>query len=234
MQDNWVGSLLLADFTDTNSIHYWSLISPLWVNYYNHPMMQFRTPNDPSFRSILQADLWMACIQETHWIFQEIRIDPLEWQIKSTGRKGSTFAVADKEWRITKNCRTSRLSEEIEYKHTEPYAVSTIINMNAYTLDLASTMQNRNVFRISFFIWYTWVLRGKWYSEWHPPRVNESVKREVNHILDGRQHYPKRHFLAQRADYNHIWMSWELPKHHQNAQDLVEKVHTEHSHQGRQ
>jgi hypothetical protein len=38
----------------------------------------------------------------------------------------------------------------------------------------------------------------------------------------------------QRAGYNYIWRSWKLLEHYQNAQDLVDEVYKENSHQPRQ
>lgn len=70
-QDNWVKLLPLAEFAYHNSIPHSTLMTPLWANYNYHPTMQFKPHRDPSFRSQVQADLWMAGVEETYQILRE-------------------------------------------------------------------------------------------------------------------------------------------------------------------
>ena len=63
---NWVKLLPLAEFASNNSMHHSTLMTPFWANYNHHPTMQLTPPMDPSYRSQVQADLWMTAIEETH------------------------------------------------------------------------------------------------------------------------------------------------------------------------
>jgi len=62
-QNNWAQWLPLAEFEYNNSISPWRLTTPFRANYNYHPTMQFKPPNDPSFRSQMQPDLLMAGIK---------------------------------------------------------------------------------------------------------------------------------------------------------------------------
>jgi hypothetical protein len=77
-QDNWVQLLPLAEFAYNNSIHHYTLMTPIWANYSYHPTMQFKPPKNPSFRSQVQADSWMAGVEETHRILRENIIEAQE------------------------------------------------------------------------------------------------------------------------------------------------------------
>jgi len=58
--------------------------------------------------------------------------------------------------------------------------------------------------------------------------VEDTVEWEVEHILDSRRRHQKLHYLLQWAGYNHICNSWEPAEQHENARDLVDKLHQEH------
>jgi len=105
-------------------------MTPFWANYNYHPMMQFKPPKDPSFRSQVQADSWMAGVEEMHRILRENIIQAQEQQTQYAGGNEMINAVGDKVWLSTRNLITSRLSRKLDYKRTGPYPVSKIINKN--------------------------------------------------------------------------------------------------------
>jgi hypothetical protein len=70
-QDNWVELLPLVEFAYNISIHHSTLMTPFWANCNCHPTMQFKPPKDPSCRSQVQADSWMAGVEDTHRILWE-------------------------------------------------------------------------------------------------------------------------------------------------------------------
>jgi hypothetical protein len=151
-------------------------MTPFWANYNYHPTMQFNPPNDPSFRSRVQADSWMAGVEETHQIVEEIIFKAQERQTKYACGQEMTFAVGNTVWLSTRNLNRSRPSKKLDYKCTGPYTVSKIINTNAYQLDLPSTMRNHNVFHESLLDRYTPPVGGQSSSEPHPMIVEEREK----------------------------------------------------------
>jgi len=154
-----------------------------------HPTMQFKPPKDPSFRSKVQADSWMAGVEETHRILWEIIIEAQERRAKYASGKEMTFAVGDKEWLSTRNLKTSRPSKKLDYKRTGPYKVSKIINKNAFKLDLPNTMRNNNVFHVSLLDHYTLPERGQPSSPPHPMIVEETEEWEVDRVPDSPWRY---------------------------------------------
>jgi len=85
-QDNCVESLLLAEFAYNNSIHHVVLMTAFWVNYNYHPTMQFKPPKNAGVRSKVQADSWMAGMEETHRMLWKEIIGVLEHQTKYADR----------------------------------------------------------------------------------------------------------------------------------------------------
>jgi len=169
----------------------------------------------------------MDGVEETHRNLWENIIEDPERQTKYAGGKELTFAVGDKVWLSTRNLKTSRPSETLDYMRTGPYTVSKIINTNAYTLDLPSTMQNHKIPHVSLLDSYTPSVGGQSSSDPHPMIAEETEKWEVDHTLNSRRRYRELHYLVQWAGYNHIRASWEPPEHLENARDLVDEFHRE-------
>jgi len=226
-QDNWVQLLPLAEFAHNNSIHPSTLMTPFWANYNFHPTMQFKPPKDPSFKSHVQADSWMAGVEETHRILRENIIEARERQINYPCGKEMTFAVGDTLWLSTRNLKTSRASKKLHYKRTGPYTVSKIINENAYKPDLPSTKRNHKVFHVSHLDHYTPPVRGQPSSEPHRINVEETEEWGVDRILDSKQRYRKLHHLFQWAGYNDIYTSWEPAELLENTSYLGNEFHRE-------
>ena len=226
-QDNWVKLLPLAEFAYNNYTHHSTLMTPFWANYNYHPTMQFKPPKDPRFISQVQADSWMAGVEEILRILQENKIEAQERQTKYAGRKEMTFVAGDKVWLLTRNLKTSRRSKKLDYKRTGLYTVSKIFNKNAYKVDLLSTMRNDKVFHVSLLNRYTPPVGGQPCSEPHRMIVEETEEWEVDCILNSRRCYWKLHYLVQWAGYNHIPTGWEPAEHLKNASDLVDGFHSE-------
>jgi hypothetical protein len=85
-----------------------------------------------------------------------------------------TCVVGDKVWLSTRNLKTSRLSENLDYKCTGPYTLSKMINKNPYELDLPSTIRNNNIFHVLLPDFYTPPVRGQPSSQLHPIIVEET------------------------------------------------------------
>jgi hypothetical protein len=77
-QENWVEFLPLAEFAYNNSIHHSTLMTSFWANNNYHPTMQFKPLKDHKLRSQVQADSWMAGVEETHPILRENIIEAQE------------------------------------------------------------------------------------------------------------------------------------------------------------
>ena len=184
--------------------------------------MEFRPPKDLSFRWQVQADLWMAGVEETHQMLWENIIKAQQRQTKYASGNEMTLAVGDKVWPSTRNLKTSRHSKKLDYNCTGPYKVSRIPNRNSYKLDLPSTMWGHNVLHVLLLHRYTPPVRAQPSSELHPMIVKETWEWEVDHILESKRHYRKLHYHVQLAGYNHICTSWEPEEPLKNTRDLVE------------
>jgi len=79
------------------------------------------------------------------------------------------------------------LAMTLDYNCTAPYMVITIINKNAYKLDLPKTMRNNNVFHVLQLDIYTPLVIAQPFSESHPVIVYSSDDWEVQQILDSMQ-----------------------------------------------
>jgi len=122
--------------------------------------MEFKPPKDSRFISQVQADWWMAGMEETHRIPRENIIEAYERHTMYAAGKEMTFVVGHNAWLSTRNFKPSRPSTMLKYKRTGPCTVSNMTNKNAYKLDFPSTIRNHNVFYLSLRKHYTPQVRG--------------------------------------------------------------------------
>jgi hypothetical protein len=174
-------------------------MTPFWANYHYHPPMQFKPPKAPSnLRSEVLADAMVSGMEETHRLLRESLLEAQVRQSKYAGGKDLTFEVGNKVWLSTRHFRTTRPLKKLDYKRTEPYTVSKIIN-NFYKLDLPTTMQNHNGFHVSRLDYCTPPVVGQPSSETHSVIVDDSEELEVERILYSKQRYRKLHYHVKWA-----------------------------------
>jgi len=109
------------------------------------------------------------------------------------------------------------------------YTVSTIINKNAYKLDLPYTIRKHNVFHVSLLDCYTPPAIGQLPCEPQPKVVHDSDEWEVDRNLNCKRGYRQIHYLVQWAGYSFVWTSWEPAGTLGNAQELVDNFLPEHA-----
>jgi hypothetical protein len=139
-------------------------MTPFWDNYHDHPVMQFKAPNQPpSLNSEIPADPFVAGLQETHQTLRKISPEAQANQTKHAGAKEVFVEVGDRVWLSTCHFRTTRPSKKLDYKLTRPYTVSKDINNNANILNHPYTIRKQNVFDVSLLDHYKPPTPG------HPP-----------------------------------------------------------------
>jgi len=191
--------------------------------------MQFKAPKQPSSLNLeIQADAFPAGLEETHQTLRKNLQEAQANQAKYAGGKEVVFGVGDKVWLSTRHFRSTRQSKKLDYKRTGPDTVSTVINKNAYNLDLPYTIRKHNVFHVSLLDRYTPPTAGQPPSDPQPTVVDDSDEWEVDRILNAKWRYRKLHYLVQWAGYSYVWTSWEPAENLGNAQELVDEFHREH------
>jgi hypothetical protein len=194
--------------------------------------MQFKAPKPPAshLKSEIQADAVLEGLEETHRVLRKNLLEAQKRQSKYAGGKEITFKVGDKDGLSTKHPRTTRPSKKLDYKRTEPYTVSRIINENSYKLDLPNTRRYHNVFRVSLLDRYAPSVAGQPPSEPQPTIVDDAREQdwEVERILDANLRYRKIHYLVQWAGYCHVPTSSEPAENLENAHDLVDDFNRTH------
>jgi hypothetical protein len=95
-------------------------------------------------------------------------------------------------------------------------------------------MRNHNALHVSQLDRYTPPLTGQPQSEPNPIKVDALAEEwEADRILDSKRRYRKLYYLVQWACYNYIRMSWEPFENLENAQELINDFHRDHSHKPR-
>ena len=204
-------------------------MTPFCANYHYHPVMQFKTPKQPSsLHSEIQADPFPAGLVETlhtlHKNLQEVQAN----QTNYTGGKEVVFEVGDKVWLSTWHFRTTGPSKKLAYKRTGPCAVSKVVNKKTYELNLAYTIRNDHVFEVSSPGRYTPPTASQPPSEPQPTGGNNCEEWDVEWIFDSMRRYRDLHYLVQWAGYCYVRTSWEPAENLGNCKDLVGKFPREH------
>jgi len=150
--------------------------------------------------------------------------------MKYAGRNEITFEFGEKVRLSTNHFRKTRPSKNLDYKCAGPYKLSTILNQNAYRLDLPKMIRNHNIFQVSKLDLYTPPVVGHLPWQLQTTFVDElrDEEWEVDRILDSKWRYRKLHYLVLWAGYSHVCMSWTLAENLDNAQELIDEFHREH------
>ena len=82
--------------------------------------------------------------------------------------------------------KSARASKKLDYKRIGPYAVSKVINHNAYKLDLPPTIRVHNVFHVSLLDRYRDPIPGQPPAEPLPIVIGDDEEWEVDQILNSR------------------------------------------------
>jgi len=136
-QGNWVELLLLAEFAYNNAGHASTRMTPFWVYYHYHPVMQFKAPKQPSSLKLdFHADTSVAGLEETHQTLCKNLQEAQARQTKYTDGKEVVVKIGDQVGLSTRHFQTTRPSKMREYTWTGPYTQSKVINHNAFKLDL--------------------------------------------------------------------------------------------------
>jgi len=130
-------------------------------------------------KSEILVDTTVLGLEVNHWLLQDNLFQADVQQSKYVGGNDMTFEIWNQVRLSTQHFWTTRLSIILEYKRTGPYAVSMIINKNAFKLDLPKTMQNHNVCHVSQLDNYTLLVVGQPSLEPHPVILDYSKEWEV-------------------------------------------------------
>jgi hypothetical protein len=179
-------------------------MTPFWANYHSHPVMLFKAPKRPScLISEIQAHSFAASLEETNQTHLKTFQKAYACPMKFAGCKDVVFAFGDIVCLLTWHFwTTTTLLTKLNYKWAGPYTVSTVIDKNAYKLDLSYTIRKHIVFHVSLLAHYTPPTTGHPASEQQPTIVHNSDEFDVFRILDYRCHYRKLLYLVQCVGYS--------------------------------
>lgn len=147
-QEYWAVLLPQVEFTYNNSVHASTRMASIWAMYHQNPKMQIKPQTASHLESENEVDTTLKEFAETRWTLRENILKVQHQHTMYTGGKENMFNIGYKVRLSTKHFQITRQSKKLNYKCTELYTVSWVINTNSYTLNQPKTIWNNNVFRV--------------------------------------------------------------------------------------
>jgi hypothetical protein len=140
--------------------------------------------------------------------------------------KPRTLAVDEKVWLSAAHLRTSRPSKKLDQKRIGPFRIVERIGLQAYRLELPTTMKIHDVFHVSLLEPAKQnVIPDRTQPPPLPVELESVTEYEVEDILDSRVRHRKLQYLVKWVGYPPFENSWEPATFVENSKRLVKAFH---------
>jgi hypothetical protein len=242
LQEDWADFLPLAEFCVNNATSSATGVSPFFANYGQHPRIGFEPAQYSSQDSVsprLQIERTAAnefadrMAKIEHFLQSEMQRTQAKQEDNANlnRRPAVAYKAGDIVFLSTKNLRTERPAQKIDWKAIGPYKILDVVSPYAYRLDLPGSLKIHPVFHTSLLTpAATNPFPGQVLDPPPPVVVNEQEEYEVRKILDSRI---RHHGNSSRLEYLVQWTGydkpdWEPATNVVNAPDLVAEYHEKH------
>jgi hypothetical protein len=141
-QDDWISLLPLAEFSYNNSIQSSNRHSPFMTNYGFYPRFTF-TPQSTNPGIAASSEIFCNNLQELHKNLQELRLAQQQQAAyyNEYHRPTPEYQIGDSIYLSSKNIKTLRLSDKLDYKGIVPFKILAKVGLHAYKLELPTIMK---------------------------------------------------------------------------------------------
>lgn len=141
MQDNWYDLLPVAEFAYNNAFQSTINTSPFYANYGYHPRFMFSTTTTSPLDVPAAKELADKLTAHHDALSETIKfVQDSQARYYDAKHQCMEFNVGDKVWLLLTNINTERPSKILDWKHLGPYTVIERIGLQAYQLQLPSSI----------------------------------------------------------------------------------------------
>jgi transposase InsO family protein len=227
-QDNWVTLLTLAEFSYNNSKHASTGVSPFFANYGFNPLVLESFSVLDSSVGNPAAEQYVNELQNLHQTLVEAVTTAQNTQAKYYDAKHTlrTFQPGDKVWLLATNVHTQRPSKKLDHKRLGPYVILKSVGLQAYTLDLPSSMHIHPTFHVSLLEpYHKSTIPNRRVPPPPPVLIDDHQEYEVEGVLDSRFYHRRLQYLVSWKGLGPADNTWEPAAHLRNAPDAVTDFH---------
>ena len=153
LQDDWVDWLPIAEFCGNSGYSEPIKTNAFLANYGYNPRMGFESITTPKDRpQIVNAAGFITRMHQIHdYIGTQIREAQLHQETYKNRHRipAPNYKIGDLVYLSTRNLRTQRPSQKLDWKHIGPYPIEEVISPYAYKLTLPTTARIHPVFHTS-------------------------------------------------------------------------------------
>ena len=153
LQDDWVDWLPIAEFCGNSGYSEPIKTNAFLANYGYNPRMGFESITTPKDRpQVVNAAVFINRIHQIHdYIGTQIKEAQLHQETYKNRHRipAPNYKKGDLVYLSTRNLRTQRPSQKLDWKHIGPYPIEEVISPYAYKLKLPATARIHPVFHTS-------------------------------------------------------------------------------------
>ena len=229
-QDDWHSLLPVAEFAYNNSYQSTIKTSPFYANYGYHPRFTFSTTTSSPLDVPAAKELADQLSALHDALAENIKTaQNTQARYYDSKHQRMEFSVGDKVWLLSTNIHTERPSKKLDWKRLGPYTISERIGLQAYKLQLPSSMKIHNVFHVSLLERYTpSTIPNR--KQLPPPPVHiptSGTWYEVQEILDSCYRRRTLYYKIRWKGYDISEDSWQLHSN-VNSPEHVGNFHSRH------
>lgn len=226
-QDDWAPLLPLAEFADNNHVSETNGVSPFFANYGFQAWFTTLPGGLPTTTVENAAQGPTQELQEHHDKLKgEIRWAQFIQKDAANAHRvpAPNYQVGNKVWLTSKNFKTKRPSNKLDWKSIGPYEVQKVISPYGYELRRANTMQLHPVFDVSLLSpLITHPVPGQATPPPPPVEIDNETEWEVESLLETRRRGRQLQCLVKyTGDYT---PTWQPASDVANSPELVAQFH---------
>jgi hypothetical protein len=225
-QDDWSDWLPLAEFAYNNKIHTSTQQTPFFVETGRHPRMGFEPIREHKSEAAKEFGKRMEKIHEEAQSALTKAADEMKKYADRNRKEAPEYKVGDLVWLDASDINQNRPSRKLADRRLGPFAITDVINPNAYKLKLPKHFKIANNFNVSKLHPYNPPTIPN--QKQQPPRAVEvegEEEYEVEEIADSRVSRGKFQYLVKWKGYTAEHNTWEPESNLKNAQTHIKNFH---------